>query len=113
MQSSFFPSQPLKLAHRSATCTELRKRDANVLCFVAVVVVCLFFYTFSQLISILRVTAPAFEIQDLGCFKAIFVTACKGSSGVFQMGKIAPDQTIALLAPLQLITVLVCMCTAG
>jgi len=96
-----FSSQALKHAHRSAACTELRKRGASV------------FYTFSQLTSILRVTAPPFEIQDLGCFQAIFVTARKGSSGVFQGGKLAPDQTIALTASLQLTTVLVCTCTAG
>ena len=98
MQNSFLPPKPL------STLTEVQHAPSSgkeVQVF------------FSQLTSILRVTAPPFEIQDLGCFQAIFVTARKGSSGVFQGGKLAPDQTIALTASLQLTTVLVCTCTAG
>lgn len=101
MQNSFLPPKPL------STLTEVQHAPSSGK------EVQVFFYTFSQLTSILRVTAPPFEIQDLGCFQAIFVTARKGSSGVFQGGKLAPDQTIALTASLQLTTVLVCTCTAG
>lgn len=72
-----------------------------------------FFLHVQPALIYLRVTAPPSEIQDLGCFQAISVTAHKGSLGVFQGGKLAPDQIIALMASLQLTTVLACTCTAG